>query len=1576
MAITIKFDTDNIPEKPTLVLGKRNGDKICQISNIDNIKVRDCLVNAPEISFTVHKYDNDKLCECWDEIKDFRLVWCKEWDMWFQLTIDVNISDEVTKNVELIRLAESELSQINLYNVEINTELDIARDEYTEPTILYNAENHDASLLHRILEKAPHYSISKVDLSIAKIQRTFSFDGTNIVDALNEICEEINALVVYDSGTDENGKIKRQISLYDLESNCNECGYRGEYTDICPQCGSKDIKEGYGDDTTICIDDERGLGDDITLNVDTDSVKNCFKLVAGDDLMTATVINCNPNGTAYIWYLSDDFKNDMSDELQNKINEYNALYEEYRKTKQFEIPTDILDKYNALVDKYKVYNQDLENIANPIIGYPNLMNAYYNTIDLNLYLESGLMPSLDTEDITATNQAEKLTSTNLSPISMSSINNLTITTANSAVLGIAKLFVHPSYKVSINQSSLSGTTWTGDFKVENFDDEEDVAYSNTINIVIDDNYNSFISQKLKKMLNGYYEEFKTDISSLFKKDLVNFKGQITKYSLNGLTSLYDACQSCLDIMIEQGVSSDTTTTLYNSLYLPYYEKLQAITDEIKVRENELNIVNGLYNENEKGLQNYIDDIRNDMQNTLNFEKYIGTDLWTEFCSFRREDTYENSNYISDGLDNASLFKQALEFIETAQKDIYKSANLQHKITSSLKNLLVIKEFRPLVKYFSCGNWIRVKIDNDLYKLRLLEYTTDFDNLDSFDVEFSDVTYGVDGLTDTKNVLDKASSMATSYDSVKRQASQGADSNIRLDDWVRKGLDATTVNIVNRAVNQTQSWDKHGMLYRQYDDVTDSYLDTQLKIINQGLYITDNNWKTTRTGIGAFTYLDPKDKKYKEGYGVIADTICSNLILSEEVGIYNADSSIVINKDGISISDPNDLSTDKPSVTITPDGKLTCNGATISGNIIANSLTLTPNAIGDVVNEIDDYFVPFDVAIRDNSGNEYYFQVNSNGLLQAENAHINGTIYSSQLKSCTIDVSDGINFFAHKVKVRDEDNLYNGDYYVDVNSYLGSIHQSIIYEFDYGYNAETDEYYIQYGSDGKPLVAYRGSVLSIDTTYDFMNGNYNDKTDIEIISGNSLSMSSDIVSTICSGFYSDIKFANPDLDDGIFVGGSVLIDTTGIPNEIVLEYLNMVREGCADYSVELTNAKFDEIIASFTEAEKESFMNYVYSYNYHGGIFEVRAENSYIKSETIYVGGGIYYDFNYREYPYRLSAQWADYEDTDTYHHIIERRKDGLTCVFGWSGYTDYEQYQTLSVLRGNSVRLACGGVDGGTGTNATVSDKRILLFGYNGTDAYFRPTKDSATYLGSTNWRWKTVYTDSINASSTSYLGTSYFSGACYYGSGSNYYTSTYGNSVLNTVKVSDSYRSSGFMNFISNIDSTYHSHTVQLFREQSGDNRTVFRPEVSGSAYIGTNTYRWNTIFCGTLNQTSDLKQKNIIDDFDFKAKDFIMSLQPTAYTKIGEYDGGKRIHLGFIAQYLSQNIKDNNMGDLSMVQASIVNDDGTETPYYGEEIDDSKLSWGINYNELIAPIVKLLQEQQMEIDSLKREIESLKQM
>ena len=1549
MAIKIKFDTNDIPENPTFVLSKRSGDKIGLLSNITNIQVKDCLNSVPEVSFTVHKYDNEIVCPYWDEIKDLRLVWCKEWDLWFEMKIDINTSDEVIKNVSLTRLAEAELSQTNLYNIEINTELDISRDDYTEPTIIYNAENPSASLCNRILDKAPHYSLKHVDLSIAKLQRTFTFDNKSIVDAFQEIATEINALVVYHSGTDENGKIERCVSLYDLESNCLDCGYRGEFTGTCPICNSTNIKEGYGEDTTICIDDENSLGEDITLEVDVDSVKNCFKLVAGDDLMTATIMNCNPNGTSYLWYLSENTKDDMSDELRDKINSYNNLYADYKNTKQFDIPNDILTKYNNLVNKYKTYNQDLENIVVPIIGYPNLMNVYYNTIDLSIYLQSGLMPSLDTENITASNQAELLKPINLSPISVNKIDNLSITTANSAVLGIAKILVHPSYKVVINNSSLSGTTWSGNFEVINMYDEDDSAFSNTINITINDDYNNFVNQKLDKILNDYYEEFKTDISSLFKKDLSNFSSQLRKYSLNGLNSLYDACQSCLDILIEQGVSSDTSNDLYNAIYLPYYNKLSAIQSEINLREQEINIIVSLYDDNSKGLQDYIDDIKLDMQDKLNFEKYIGADLWTEFCSFRREDTYENTNYISDGLDNADLFKNALEFIDVAQKEIYKSANLQHKLTSTLNNLLVIKEFRPLVKYFSCGNWIRIKIDDTIYKLRLLEYNLDFDNLNNFDVTFSDVTYGVDGMTDTKSILDKAGSMATSYDSVKRQASQGADGNGRIQNWIYKGLDATTVNIINRSENQTQSWDKHGMLYRQYDDITESYLDTQLKIINQGLYITDDNWKTTRTGIGKFIYLDPKDKKYKDGYGVIADTICSNLILSEEVGIYNPDSSIVINKDGISVSDPNNTSSNKPSVTITPDGKLTCNGANIQGNITANSLVLSPNAMNSIVNGIDDYFVPFDVAIRDNNGKEYYFQVNSNGLLQAENAHINGTIYTSNLVGCTIDITDGINFRSNDKIYYYERRSDGIDYpienqYEETELYFGSIYRKY-----YGYYSKYDEEE-EYLGDYKLI--FDTGTLYIDTTYDALNKKYIDNMSIEIKSGSEIWLESikDLNIFSCINFPIALNGESEDEAERFDIsGGDVVISTYGLNQSkfinLLSTYYGLSSADKQSMQNGLTLPKITNFINSLSESQKQSLIermnNFDSDLDYGGNLV---LYSKYVEASC--------YMFNINgtklgilpkecEEDISIYTSWVDFNSNGTYHDIIRKSNYGLNCYFGWAGGTTYfddndnEQIaKPMTVIRGYTVRLACGGYTGGTSTSDSVT--RAIDFDFDSSQhALFRPTKDNDTYLGSGSYRWKEIH------------------GVTIYENGTD---------------ISTKYAKSS------------HSHTRIINGSYdwlcSTSGNLIPRKNTSDEAghNLGNANSVLGTVYAKQMKEDSDIRVKNDLGNLDYTDSIKLLSgLQPKKFTY--KNDDAENIFHGLYAQDLRDLLKESGIGYYSALGITII--DGIEDCISSYDLDtpEENVKYSINYTQFVSDLINGWKYHENEINNLKTKIEEQKQ-
>ena len=43
-------------------------------------------------------------------------------------------------------------------------------------------------------------------------------------------------------------------------------------------------------------------------------------------------------------------------------------------------------------------------------------------------------------------------------------------------------------------------TWTGNFKVTNYSDENDIAYSPTITVKVYDDYQDFVEQKIKKSI--------------------------------------------------------------------------------------------------------------------------------------------------------------------------------------------------------------------------------------------------------------------------------------------------------------------------------------------------------------------------------------------------------------------------------------------------------------------------------------------------------------------------------------------------------------------------------------------------------------------------------------------------------------------------------------------------------------------------------------------------------------------------------------------------------------------------------------------------------------------------------------------------------------------------------------------------------------------------------------------------------------------------------------------------------------------------------------------------------------------
>lgn len=876
---------NNRVEDYTIILSTRDHRYLGQLNGIqsDSVNLTKNLNSANVMSFTLYKYDfirpknfltdevyNQYLLaknQLWDKIVDFRFIYIKELDEYYEIKVSFTDAQETTKTITATSACEAELSQYNIDLLEVNSEDDVARTDYKE-TYFYNEDDTSASLLHRVLkDKAPHYTIGHVDKSLWKLKRTFSVSGTNIYDFLTgEVAEQFNCLFQFDS-------VKREISVYDLYTVCNQCGYREEFDHQCPKCGSTNISY-FGNDTTIFVDKDT-LADSITLESNADNLKNCLKLNAGDDLMTATVRLLNPNGSGYIYNLSSFQLEDMPDSIVQRLKEYDVEYDKNYTT-------------------YQGYVED-----------------YYTLQDHLLYLEHSMMPAptLNGEEITATSEAAKLTKDALSPAAISKLSSGTsLATVNSVLKNYAKLFVRSGYvKVEIangatleltkkDDGTVTSAKWKGSFIVTNYSDEEDTVTTDPLEIQITDDMKTFAEQKVLKSISSDDDE-ESIYSVLTIKELKAFKEALPKYSYARLEAFHDSINGVLEVLADMGcgspdVEDETKKSVYTEQYLPYYEKLQAC---IEAMNNIQTNPEFTYEMDDKKYTGCIDDIEakiekiksqmSEINKTLNLQNYLGEENYKIFCAYRREDTYENSNYFTDGLTNTEIIERAKQYLETANKELKKASELQFTVSAPLKNFLVIKEFEPLVKNFEVGNWIRIKIDGEVKRLRLISCSLNFGSLDTLNVEFSTLTQNEDITYDAQQLIKSAQSMASSFSYVAKQAEKGNDANSSINDWIDNGLSSANVQLKNNN-NEEVTWTKHGILCRSYDEDTGEYSGEQLRITSNLLAYTDDAWKTVKTALGKhiYKYYDPNKNQMVEGekYGLTTEFITSGHITGSTI----------------------------------------------------------------------------------------------------------------------------------------------------------------------------------------------------------------------------------------------------------------------------------------------------------------------------------------------------------------------------------------------------------------------------------------------------------------------------------------------------------------------------------------------------------------------------------------------------------------------------------------------------------------------------------------------------------------------
>ncbi len=368
-------------EKPTVILSSVHHKHYGVLENIDmdSFQCNFNMNSAQEISFDVYKYMDEHLCSLWDKLISFKYIYIPSHNEYYKIDVTLDQDNKTVKHITGTSAGEFELSQRKILSLEINTASDltyyeqknpdtgeyeeIPSPENTKTTKLYDPDDTHKSLLHRVIaDRAPDWSIGYVDETVANKERMFSVSNQTIYDFLTStVATELDILFKFDS-------VNRVISVYDLLNYCEDCGERGDFTDKCDKCGGTNIRRGYGEDSHIFIS-ASNYANKITVDGDEGNVKNCFRVIGGDDLMTATVKNCNPAGSEYIYKFSEADYDDMPDELVQKLKDY--------------------------AEEYKRYENGDDIVTPPIRPYSDITKDYYNALTEYYYYKTSMMPRTD-----------------------------------------------------------------------------------------------------------------------------------------------------------------------------------------------------------------------------------------------------------------------------------------------------------------------------------------------------------------------------------------------------------------------------------------------------------------------------------------------------------------------------------------------------------------------------------------------------------------------------------------------------------------------------------------------------------------------------------------------------------------------------------------------------------------------------------------------------------------------------------------------------------------------------------------------------------------------------------------------------------------------------------------------------------------------------------------------------------------------------------------------------------------------------------------------------------------------------
>ena len=293
-SFNLPVDFLNNLEKPIIYIAKKDKTFLGAVSIYDDLSLTFNLNAFQTASFKIFRDINGKKQKHYDDFQEDRLIMIQGIS-WYKIHVETNIENTgISKSITANSL-ECTLCNKRLVDFQVNS--DDFEDEKYARTIFYNPTDLNKSLLHRVLNVAPNWSVGHVDQSIANKQRTFDIDDSDVYSFLiNDVSEVFNCLFIFDT-------FNMTVNAYDLDN--------------------------YGDDTNIFVSMDN-LAQSMEETIDENSIITCYRVVGGDNVEVAEI---NPNGTNKI-YNFEYYLPEMEESIRNKVIAYNEKYQSLKLTYQ------------------------------------------------------------------------------------------------------------------------------------------------------------------------------------------------------------------------------------------------------------------------------------------------------------------------------------------------------------------------------------------------------------------------------------------------------------------------------------------------------------------------------------------------------------------------------------------------------------------------------------------------------------------------------------------------------------------------------------------------------------------------------------------------------------------------------------------------------------------------------------------------------------------------------------------------------------------------------------------------------------------------------------------------------------------------------------------------------------------------------------------------------------------------------------------------------------------------------------------------------------------------------------------